>query len=290
MQAAAAIGTFDGVHRGHQLLIRQLIQTARRKKLRSIIITLERPVRHVPGLLSTAAEKIELLSGFPVDEIVVLPVSREITDLPAEQFLREVLHEKLGVRHLVIGQNFAFGHGRQGDVRWLKKNGPAAGVAVSVVRPLQYRGKIISSSRIRTLLQHGRLRYAARLLGRAYRIEGLPEPGRQIGRQLGFPTINLRVDADKLLPLGVHAALVEGKERLYPAVINIGIRPTFFGEGEVVPEINLLDFKGKWPAKLTRVHLLNHIRGEIKFSGREALKQQIAADREKARQCLCGNK
>lgn len=286
--SAVAIGTFDGLHRGHRKLLEQLCQTAERDKLASVLIALEHPVRPVSGLLSLPKEKLRLLSDFPIDCVIVLPVSHQLVDQPADYFLENFLIKKLNARHLVVGENFAFGHGRHGTVQWLGRNLPAHGIALTAVRPLCYHGKPVSSTRIRMLIEEGRLDYANRLLGRFYQFEGMPVPGRRIGRTLGFPTINLRVAREKLLPPGVHVAVVQRGRRLWPAVISIGRRPTFEKAGQIIPEINLLGFSGEWPAVTTRVHLCRHLRRERRFPGIEELKIQIAEDVRRASEYFGG--
>lgn len=282
-ESAIAIGTFDGVHRGHRRIIDKLVRVARARGLKSIIVTLERPVRPVPGILSTVEEKIALLRGFPVDEVIVLPITPAIITQTAYVFLRDYLAGELGCRHLVIGENFALGKGRSGNADWLKKTGAGFGVALDVVAPLCSGGDIISSSRIRKLIAAGDTNAANRLLGRFYSFSGMPHKGRGIATKLGAPTINLAVMPDKLLPPGVHTAYVEKKGKLMPGIINIGIRPTFFRGGETVPEINLLDYSGTWPHITTTVALCARLREEKHFSDQESLKRQIHRDITRAR-------
>jgi riboflavin kinase/FMN adenylyltransferase len=187
------------------------------------------------------------------------------------------------MKHLVVGEDFAFGRGRQGDTAWLKKESAKAGTGITVVKPLKLGGRVVSSSLIRDLLKSGDLALANSLLGRPYHFDGVPEKGRGFGRKMGVPTVNLAVPGEKILPAGVYAAFagVEGRE--WPAVINIGIRPTFFSEGKTVPEIFILGFSGRWPDKKTGVYLCLKLRDEKKFDNVGELKAGIARDVVKAK-------
>ncbi|MHB9154073.1 MAG: riboflavin biosynthesis protein RibF [Endomicrobiales bacterium] len=281
--SAAAIGTFDGVHRGHQRLLEKLVEVSRKRGLRSIVIALERPVRPVSGVLTTPREKKTFLARFPVDRIVIVPVGPELTDQPAEDFFNGFLLGKLRVKHLVVGKNFAFGHNRAGTVEWLKAVAPAKGVEVSVVLPRCFRGEPVSSSRIRKLLLESDLDGANRLLGRTYQFEGTAVRGRGIARTLGAPTINLEVAQGKLLPRGVFAAEAGSGKRWWPSVVNIGTRPTFFEDGALMPEVTLLGFKGAWRERRMGVRLCRFLRKEIKFNTPAELKEQIHADIRQAK-------
>jgi riboflavin kinase/FMN adenylyltransferase len=278
-----AIGTFDGVHRGHQGLIDKLLSISRKTKTRSVIVALSKPVRHVSGLLSELSEKKSLLNEFPVHELCILPVTRALITMSAQDFLTQFLVGKLHCRHLVVGQNFAFGHSRHGDVHWLKKNCPQHNIDLAVERFTSSHGKIISSSRIRELLHSGRLEFASRLLGRMYSFEGLPQKGRGLGHKIGVPTINLKVTPEKLLPLGIFAAVASAKGSFFPAIVNIGRRPTIEKNGAVIPEVNLLGYQGRWGKEKLKVFLLKHLRKERKFRNIKELKNQINSDLRKVR-------
>lgn len=282
--AAVAIGTFDGFHRGHQSLVRALLAVARRRRLRSILVALERPVRAVPGLLSTPDEKRELLSGLPLDELIILPVTDDLIHQPAIAFLTDFLAGSLRARHVVVGANFAFGRARHGNVAWLKENAGDLAMRVTVVPPVQYHRAVISSSRIRTLLLRGRVAYANKLLGRFYSFSGMPVPGRRVGRTLGFPTINLACPPEKIVPRGVYICCASQDGLWEPGLINIGTRPTFKAGPAVVPELHLLDWSAPWKTRTTTVHLLRHIRNEICFKNKSEIVHQIGQDVRRARQ------
>jgi len=276
--SAVAIGTFDGFHLGHRHLVGKLIGIAKKRNLKPILVVLSKPIKPVAGILTTEQEKVALISQYPVDEIIVVSASKELVSQSAASFFEEFLCAKLKMKHLVVGRDFAFGRGRQGDTKWLKKESAVSGTGITVVEPLRRGGKVISSSLIRAYLKTGGLDKANELLGRFYYFEGLPEKGRGLGTKIGVPTVNLKVEDEKILPPGVHTAIIGVNGREWPAVINIGIRPTFFSEGKTVPEINILGFSGKWPAKKTGVYLCSNIRKEKRFANISDLTKQIAMD------------
>ena len=271
------------MHKGHQGLIEEVLRISKKKGLKSVIVALSKPVRRVSGILTELKEKKNLLGCYPADEVHILPVSPGLINLSAKDFFEKFLLEKLGARQLVVGKNFAFGHSRHGDISWLKKNCPGAGVRLTVMSFSCSHGKAISSSRIRALLHQGRIEFASKLLGRLYSFEGEHIKGRGLGRKLGIPTINLKVFQGKLLPLGVFLVIVESKGRFFPGIANIGTRPTFFKHGGIVPEINLLGFHGRWKSGKIKVYLLKHLRKERRFKSVNELKKQLNKDMKKAR-------
>jgi len=281
--SAVAIGTFDGFHLGHRHLVRRLVKTAKHNRFRCVVVTLSKPVKPVTGILTTEPEKIELMKQYPIDELIVLPVLPEVMEQSAADFFEEYLCGKLGMKHLVVGSDFALGRGRQGDTSWLKKECVKKGAGMTVVKPLRIDGKIVSSSLIRQCLKSGELEKANSLLGRFYHFDGMPEKGRGFGRKMGVPTVNLKVLGGKLLPAGVYTAILGVGSEIWPSVINIGVRPTFFSEGETVPEANILGFSGKWPNEKTGVYLCSTIRKEKRFSNINALKEQIDKDITRAK-------
>jgi len=282
-KSCVALGTFDGMHTGHQGLISKLIEISKKKHLKSIIVSLSKPVHHVSGLLSDLKEKKRLLSRSGADELCILTADKSLTSISAEDFFNDFLIKNLRMKHLVVGKNFAFGHNRKGDLAWLKENCPEKKIGLTVRSFSCSHGKQISSSRIRMLLHRGSIKFASKLLGRLYSFEGSQIKGRGIGRKLGMPTINLKVNPEKLLPLGVFLVVVEAKGRFFPAIANIGTRPTFFKHGGVVPEIYILGFHGKWKSGEVKVYLLEHVRKERKFKSVNELKRQLNKDLKKAR-------
>lgn len=287
--SAVAVGTFDGLHIGHRHLLDKLLSVARAKRLKSVVVTLSAPVRRGTPLLTTLDEKLALFKQLPVDEVIVLMTGPEITGLPAGIFFEEFIAGSLAARHIVVGRNFAFGRNREGDIEWLRREGRKTGIAVDAVEPLKAGGEVVSSSRIRALLHEGGVTAANRLLGRPYSVTGTPVRGFGLGRKLGFPTVNLSVHPAKLLPPGVFVGAARGRGKgLFPAVVNIGVRPTFFDGQNKLLEIHLLGFSGKWPKAETTLYMLKHLRAEKKFRDKGSLVNQIARDVGKAKHFFLG--
>jgi len=232
--AALTIGSFDGVHRGHQAVLAELSRVARERGLESVVVTFEpHPLEIVnpaaaPRLLTLPEEKLEQLRA-AVQRVEVLPFTAELARLGPEEFTREVLLRRFGVRQLVIGYDHGFGRERSGDVALLRRLGADAGFAVAEVDAVRDGGQPVSSTLIRTAVAHGDLTSAARWLGRPYSLRGVVQRGEGRGRTIGIPTINLAApDARKLLPPdGVYAARVVWRGSRYDAMMNQGPRPTF---------------------------------------------------------------
>jgi len=278
-KSIVTIGTFDGVHKGHRLLIDKTVSLAgKSSKLKSIVISLEKPVKKVKGLLTTCDEKLEEIKALGVDEIILINVPSEILTYTADKFFDEFLLNKLNISEIVCGSDFAFGKDRKGDTDWLKKKAKNNNVKVSIVKYLKNSSKQISSSYIRTLLEKGDLKNAAKLLGRPYSFLGIPFKDKGFGKKLGFPTVNLKVNSDKLIPKGVYISIITQKDKIYPSVTSIGSRLTFNRGGKIVPETHILNFDGIWRKTLTKVILLKKIRDEKKFKNVQALKVQISKD------------
>ena len=306
-QRAVTIGVFDGVHMGHRALIGRLISEARNRSLTATVITFANHPQSVlnppsPPLLTTVEERLELLAELGVDETVVLPFTIELSRLTAEQFCREILVGKLACKLLVVGDDFALGYRREGTVAKLKELGKQLGFEVIVVSPVTSEGIRVSSSEIRQLLLQGDVERANELLGKPYRIVGDVVKGAGRGRKLGFPTINLKVEPEKLLPrFGVYAGKVSvaqsdktnfalptshPAQHSFDAAAYIGQRPTF-GETEPAVEAYLLDFNGVVPegAKVT-LELVAFIRPDQKFDSADALIEQMNRDVQAVREKL----
>jgi len=306
-QRAVTIGVFDGVHLGHRELIGRLISEARQRGLTATVVTFANHPQSVlnppsPPLLTTVEERLELLSELGVDETVVLPFTIELSRLTAEQFCREILVGKLACKLLVVGDDFALGYRREGTVSRLKELGAKLGFEVIVVSAVTSGGTRVSSSEIRQLLLQGKVEQATELLGAPYRIIGTVVKGAGRGRKLGFPTINLKVEPEKLLPrFGVYAGKVfvaQSEETdstprtphpaqcLWDAAAYIGQRPTF-GETEPAVEAYLLDFNGVVPEGTKVVlELIAFIRPDQKFDSADALIAQMSRDIQAVREKL----
>jgi len=281
---ALSVGSFDGVHRGHQAVLAELAQRARAAGLASVVVSLEpHPLEVVnppaaPRLLTLADEKRELLAA-AVDRVEVLPFTQALADLDAEQFTRDVLVGRFGVRQLVVGYDHGFGRGRAGDVELLRRIGARDGFEVAAVDAVQDGGRPISSTLIRAAVAHGDLAAAERLLGRPYSTRGVVEPGQGRGRTLGIPTINLAaLDPRKLLPPdGVYAVRVEWRRVRYGGMMNQGARPTF-GVAERALEIHLFDFDEELYGEAVTVEWVRRLRDTQTFPSRDALVAQLTRD------------
>lgn len=287
--AVVAIGTFDGLHQGHQRLFETARAKAHELKAPSAVFTFVEHPRTVvqPGsvvqLLTPWDEKQQRLAALGLDVCFAAHFTRELSELTPEAFIEQILCRDLQVAAIVTGFNFRFGHRQSGSPDLLVALGRERGVPVEVVPPVEDPEGIISSSRIRQLVQGGHMADVRRLLGYAYTLSGPVVHGDKRGRTIGFPTANLAIPADKLLPaFGVYACTAAVEGQCYPAVANIGVRPTVDGT-QLRVEVHLLEGGGDLYGCPLSVELLHHIRGEQAFDSLDALKEQIAQDCERAR-------
>ena len=289
--AVLTVGTFDGVHRGHALVLERTAERARQSGLKSVVLTFDpHPLDVVnpsaaPPLLTLWDEKLEALAQTPVDYIAVIPFTPELAAYTAEEFVERVLVDTLGMRELLIGHDHGFGRGRAGDVESLRMIGRRRGFPVEVVSPvLGSDGAPISSTAIRRAIAHGDLARASDGLGRRYSFTGRVVSGEGRGRLLGFPTLNLELGSRRKLlpPHGVYAVHVEGRDAAFGGMMNLGPRPTF-GDSTISQEVHLFDAIGDWYGKSLRVEFLARLRDVRKFSGPEDLVAQLQRDAEEAR-------
>lgn len=286
------IGVFDGVHRGHQEIIKQLTAGAHADGAPAVVLTFApHPAIILAGRdiksLTTPDERSEILFSLGIDAVVTIEFTRELADHSAENFMAE-LKRHLGLRKLLIGYDFALGKGRAGNFERLTQIGKDLDYEVGAVEAVRLNGEIISSTLIRRQIAEGAVALAADKLGRFYSLAGPVIPGDGRGRTIGIPTANIDVPAEKVIPLnGVYACwgLVDGKK--YRAVVNIGVRPTFTG-GDVLPrvEAHLLDYSSDLYGKTLTLEFVERLRGEQKFPSIEALVTQIRQDIEKAKELL----
>ncbi len=290
------IGTFDGVHRGHQLLLQRLAERARLRGLPAVLVTFDpHPLEVVnpaaaPPLLTLGDEKSEVLAESPLDYVVVLRFTPELARYEAADFVDRVLIQRLGVRELLVGYDHGFGRGRSGDAEVLRALGDARGFDVSVVEAVQGSdGRPISSTTIRRAIAGGDLLRAADGLGRPYSISGVVQHGDARGRRLGFPTLNLGAPSPRKLlpPEGVYAVRVHSPSGSYGGMMNLGPRPTF-GDAQTALEVHCFEMAGEHYGERVRVDILARIRETQKFSGPEALRAQLAKDEAAARALLAG--
>jgi riboflavin kinase/FMN adenylyltransferase len=287
------VGTFDGVHRGHQEIVSQLAAGAHHLGYPAVVLTFyPHPAvvlgkRSDPFYLTTPEERAELLGEFGADIVITLPFDRPLASTTAHDFVSR-LNRHLGMRHLVIGQGFALGKGREGNAGRLAELGIEYGYTVEEFSPIQMDGSVVSSSRIRAALADGDLNLVTRLLGRSFMVTGQVVPGDGRGHTIGIPTANLELWAERAIPkAGVYVsqATVDGK--VWGAVTNVGVRPTF--EIQPVPprvETHLLDFKADLYGKEMRLSFLARLRDEQRFPDINALVAQIHSDIREAEQWL----
>jgi riboflavin kinase/FMN adenylyltransferase len=282
------LGVFDGLHLGHQAIVRTVVERASLIGATPTLITFDPHPRQVlkretaPPLLQTFNQKMEGLRMLGIQQVVVLEFNQELAAMFAEDFVQRYIVDALQAREVYLGKGFAFGHERRGNIEMLKWISHQYGFHAAEVPEVQLRGRRISSTMIRMLLKAGRVNLARRMLGRPYGIEGVVTQGRGIGRKFLFPTANLELQ-NRVLPAdGVYVtlALVDGVWRR--SVTNIGKRPTLGAEAESKVEAHLIDFDGDLYGKTIRVRILHRLRGEKKFSGIDELRAQIMRDRERA--------
>ncbi len=279
IKSAIAIGNFDGCHRGHQKIFRELTRISSSENFNSVAITFEPNPRSYfniqQKLIFTAAQKSEIMLRESGVEVVTVDFG-EVVGLTPDEFVDEFLCKRFRVGHIVVGANFRFGYNRTGNAGFLREVGKEKGFAVSILEPMNYKSERISSSRIRTLLQHGEVEKASRMLGRHYFIDGEVVSGEKIGRQIGFPTINIETH-NTILPGGVYESMVEFEGRSMKSVTNIGVRPTFDGNRCTV-ETHIPDFSGNLYDMKVRLFLCRKLRNEKTFNSREELVAQIKKD------------
>lgn len=291
-ESCVTIGNFDGVHRGHQLLFNTVVQKARKIGGTSIAVTFDpHPLQVLrPGgikLISTVEQKVELIEMAGIDVLVIVPFSKDFASTTADQFVHEILVEKLGVRELVVGYDYAFGKGRTGDIAFLQEQGLKYDFPVTVVDAYYEDGLLVSSTKVRELVSEGELDMARQLLGRCYQIRGVVKVGKQRGgKEIGYPTANLHFDPEDLVPKhGVYVCQVICDGKCYGGVLNIGMNPTF-GENQLLAETHIFDFNQDIYGKPIKLNLLKYLRGEIRFSGIPELTAQIGRDVLEAKRIL----
>ncbi|CAG35823.1 bifunctional riboflavin kinase/FAD synthetase [Desulfotalea psychrophila] len=283
--ACVTIGNFDGVHLGHQKLFNEVLHRARaRRGGTSVAITFDPhplSVLRPEGiqLISTMEQKLELVEQAGVDILLLIPFSKEFAKTTAEYFVDEILLGCLGIVELVVGYDYAFGKGRAGNIDFLRIEGERYGFPVTVVDAFYESGEPVSSTRIRKLITAGDVAKAATLMGRNYQIRGKVQHGvKRGGSQLGFPTANLSLNKEYLIPhFGVYVAQIIYDGHTYNGVLNVGRNPTF-PENKLVAEVHIFDFNKEIYGKHIKINLLQFLRGEVSFPDIASLAKQIEAD------------
>jgi riboflavin kinase / FMN adenylyltransferase len=295
--ATVTSGTFDGVHLGHQKILQILRETAKSIGGESVVLTFWPHPRMVVSkdsqdlkLLSTIEEKIQLLENQGVDHLLVMPFTREFSELSSEEYVKEILLKQIGTKKLVIGYDHRFGRNREGSFDYLKENSALFGIEIEEISRQEIENLTISSTKIRQSLIEGHLKSANELLGRNYSFTGIVVKGRQLGRTIGFPTANVQVsETNKLIPSnGVYAIKAFFRNEWHTGMMNIGNRPTVDGIGRT-QEVNIFDFNDDIYGETITVELIDYIRKEQKFNGIEELKAQILIDKAKTQDILSKN-
>ena len=299
---ALTIGNFDGVHLGHQALVRTLVADAREADLPAAVLTFEPHPREYfhalarqrgrdagpePVRISTLRDRLEMLASLGVDRVHLAPFDQRVAQWPAEDFVRNCLAQGLQARHIRIGTDFCFGAQRQGDFGMLKSVGQQCGIRVLAMPTVEDAGVRISSSLIREALLQADFPWAAQMLGRPYAISGRVSHGRRLGTRLGFPTLNLRFPWGRPALQGIFVVQVYGLSddpaQAVPGVASFGTRPAVETDGAWLLEVHLLDWSGDAYGRLVRVEFLEKLRDELPFPDLDSLGRQIADDVRKAR-------
>lgn len=296
VRSILTVGNFDGLHVGHRSIMETVVGRARTLDGVAVVYTFEPHPRKVlqpdraPRLLTTLEQKLELFEEAGVDVVVVEEFTREFAATPADVFIREIIHERIRPVEVYVGYDFHFGRDRQGSMRLLTEMGPRLGFSVTIIPEVTMDSGDVNSTRIRQLLAESQPERAAAMLGRPYTVRGRVVQGDRRGHQLGFPTANLDPENEVLPARGVYAGRVRflddgdpPRGRAFPAVTNVGTRPTFEDSEQVLAEAHLIDFDGELYGRRIEVSFVAQLRGERRFADAEALKKQIAADVAAAR-------
>jgi riboflavin kinase / FMN adenylyltransferase len=285
---ALSIGNFDGVHCGHQAILRAVVEAARAVQALPSVITFDphplrvlRPVE-APAMLSTLDQRIARFEELGIAAVLALPFNRELAALGAQEFVQQILVQVMRARAVLVGENFRFGHRQVGDVALLSELGRRFDFGVSCVPPVVQRGKIVSSTAIREAVRAGRVSAACRALGRPYSLCGVVRTGAGMGRRLVVPTLNLAAGQEVLPKPGVYATETVVGGRLYRSAANVGFRPTFDGQ-QLTIESHLFNFNEELTAGAMEVRFWTRLRDERKFPTPEALRAQILRDLGRAR-------
>ncbi len=285
------IGNFDGVHLGHREIFRRVVDKARELNGTSVVVTFEpHPLRFLapdkaPLRLNTPEEKIRLFGASCIDMLVVLKFDETLASMSAQEFVEQILVAKLGVAHLIVGYDYAFGRNREGDTKFLSAQADRFGFTLEVLEAVRAEQQAHSSTAIRDVLRAGRVAEAVKILGRNFTLDGKVVHGDGRGRKLGFPTANLVTEKEILPRDGVYVVKVKWREEYYDGVINIGRRPTFEKSAPTL-EIHLIDFEGDLYGERLRIYFVDRLRDELKFSSVEALQEAVLEDIRNAKTLL----
>jgi riboflavin kinase / FMN adenylyltransferase len=289
------LGTFDGVHLGHQEILKAMIDDAKEREAESVLLTFHPhprmvlyPDSHTVRLIDTVDEKLEKLEALGLDTVILYPFTSRFSAMSAEDFVRDILVKKIGVKEMVVGYDHHFGRNREGDFAQLQELGKDLGFTVREISAHSAAGTAVSSTKVRKALSEGDMLLASELLGRPYQINGTVVHGNKLGRTIGFPTANIEInEATKMLPaFGVYAVKAELNGRKFDGVMNIGNKPTVQQSEKVFVEVFLFDFSEDIYGETLRVNVFERLRGEQRFGSIEALKEQLGKDEKNARTVL----
>lgn len=291
--AVITIGSFDGVHIGHRLILSKVVKAAKEMDGESILITFDphpRKIIHPEqplGILSSLNQKIELITEAGIDHIIIVPFTRDFSNMSADEYVHDFLLKKINPAKIIIGYDHRFGHDRSGNIDTLKSLLPSH-VKLEEIPAKLIEDAAISSTKIRNALLSGNIHVVSEMLGRPYRFDATVIHGKKIGRTIGYPTANLQpLSIDTLIPgIGIYAVLVTIKDKVYKGMMSIGFNPTISDEQKLSAEVNILDFNEDIYGVNLTVTFIAYIRSELKFSGLEALKEQLAADEISTRALL----
>ena len=290
--AFVTIGNFDGVHLGHIPILKKLIEEAHRENRKAVVITFDphpkkvlRPDIRPFYLLTSVEEKIKLLEDIGLDGLILIPFDLNFSKMTAEEFVCEILWDKLHIRKIFVGHDYSFGKSKTGNKIFLAEFGKKLGFEVDIINAIKLDDETISSTRLRHLILDGDVRTAARLLGRPYNVSGIVIPGKKRGNILGIPTANIKPEKELIPAQGVYAVISNLEKDRFKGVLNIGFNPTF-SDTELSVEVYLLDFSGDIYGKKVDVLFIERIRDEIKFENSEQLVKQIRKDIDLARTIL----
>lgn len=285
------LGNFDGIHLGHQKIFKQLRESARELKGNSVIYTFNphpvkvlNPQKFFP-LITIFEEKVRLIAQFEIDYLVCADFDLEFANQTARDFVENVLCRAIGVKKVLVGYDYAFGRGREGNSEYLKRMGKEREFAVEIVEPVFVDGEIVSSSRIRELVQSGDMRLTARMLGREFSIVGVIVKGKERGKRLGFPTANLILKNELFPKPGVYSTKIELRGKMYNGMTNIGTNPTFKNETLSI-EVHIFDFHEDCYGETMKVHFVERLRDERAFPTPQDLILQLKEDERKSREIL----
>lgn len=292
------IGVFDGVHIGHQHIIKKVVNIAKARRDTSVVLTFDpHPLRllkpeEAPPFLTSLQHRLRLIAQLGIELCLVLNFDARLAGSSPEKFIKNILVERIGASEVLVADNFVFGKDRSGDVPRLQALGSKYSLLVKGFEPIKFDGQPISSSRIRTLIERGQLRDAAKLLGRPVTILGTVVEGDARGKLLGFPTANVNPHHEAIPPSGVYAVAIKFDNSNYGGILNIGTRPTFYGihkeDKEPSIEVHIFDFSKRIYGRDIEVSFVKKLRGEMKFPDKEKLIRQIRKDEKKAKRILRG--